>query len=110
VSDSVSLSELFEKTVEILRRDINHLFGESCGKKLSPTSARDLAGYLKILKDLQTDEASLLANLSDEKLEKLEKDTAREARARSNKKRTEEAQIAKPSTPNSFGFSIQKTK
>lgn len=65
------LDILLEKTIEAIKRDITHILLEGASRKLSPTSARDLVNYYKVLVDVQrqqtkSDEA--LAKLSDEEL------------------------------------------
>jgi hypothetical protein len=65
------LSDLLDKGAEILKREIRNLMLESSGKKLSPTSARDLVSYVKLLHELQLEEKKILAGLTDAELEKL---------------------------------------
>lgn len=66
--------DLLDKGAEILKREISNLMIESSGKKLSPNSAKDLIGYLKLLNELKLEQNKTLGELSDEELEKLEKD------------------------------------
>jgi hypothetical protein len=67
----IDLDEQLERCLEALRRDVNHLMTESAGKKLSPSSARDLATYTKLLHELTKKQKSELDDLGVEELEKL---------------------------------------
>jgi hypothetical protein len=44
---------MLDKGLEILRKEVNNLFMESSQGKLSPVSARDLVGYVKLLHELE---------------------------------------------------------
>lgn len=66
-----SIDELTTKTIEILRREILNLMGESTRGKLEPSSSKALVDYIKLLSDLKDKEKDLLAQLPDEYLEKL---------------------------------------
>lgn len=68
-----SVDELTAKSIEILRREILNLMGESSGGKLSPTSSTALVGYIKLLGELKKQEKDTLATMSDEFLEGLVK-------------------------------------
>ena len=57
----------------ILGREITNLMIESSGKKLSPTSAKDLVSYLKLLHEIKTEKVKELSNMTDEELETLTK-------------------------------------
>ncbi len=67
----IDLDEQLERCLEILRRDVNNLMLESATKKLCPTSARDLASYLKLLVELDKKQKTSLDDLGVEELEKL---------------------------------------
>jgi len=41
---------------------------ESTGKKLSPTSARDLVSYIRLLDDLREKQKEVASNMTDEEL------------------------------------------
>lgn len=71
------LERLMEKVDETIRKEINHLFTEACAGKLSPTSARDLVQYKKLLTDTldAQDRASKgLPQRSEEELKALARD------------------------------------
>lgn len=68
------LQNLLEKSKEALRRDLNHIFSEVSAKKLSPSSARDLVAYVKLLSEemkLLAKEAKDLAKSPTQDLEAL---------------------------------------
>lgn len=70
----LSLEELLDKATEAVRRDLNHIFISVSNSKLSPTSARDLVAYVKLLSDIldrQAKEAKGLAAASDDELKAL---------------------------------------
>lgn len=69
-----SIDELTAKAIEILRREIVNLMGETSRGKLSPTSSTALVGYIKLLGDLKEKEQDLVEELSTEFLEKISKD------------------------------------
>ena len=50
------LQNLRDKAIEALRRDLNHIFLEVSGGKLSPTSSRDLVAYYKLLTEINAEE------------------------------------------------------
>ncbi len=67
------VTELLDKGGEILRREIVNLMVESSGKKLSPTSARDLVAYVRLLSELKNEQIKVLAEMTDEELTSLSK-------------------------------------
>lgn len=68
---AVSIDELQMRTLEILRREISNLMVASARGSLSRDDAMSLTGYIKLLKELKDNEKELLANASDEELEKI---------------------------------------
>lgn len=68
-----SIDELMLKTLEILRRDILCIMGETARGKLSPQSSTALVSYVKLLTDLREKEKELLDQMSDEQLNALAK-------------------------------------
>ena len=69
-----NLAELLEKAKEAVRRDLNHIFTEVSKAKLSPSSARDLVNYTKLLTDVLDTEKGVeaeLASLSEAQLKSL---------------------------------------
>lgn len=71
VVGTFDITELLDKGGEILRREISNLLMESTGRKLSPTSARDLVAYVKLLSELKIEQEKALASMTDEELEAL---------------------------------------
>lgn len=71
--EPLDVDHLLERGGEILRREIANLMAESSSKKLSPTSARDLVAYVKLLSELRIEQKKELANMSTEELEQLTK-------------------------------------
>jgi hypothetical protein len=72
---SQDLSQLLERCLEILRREITNITLEST-KKLSASSARDLVAYTKLLSEIQEQEmkaAKGLSKLSAVELEELKR-------------------------------------
>lgn len=63
------ISNMLSKTVEVLRREVTHLLGESTNGKLSRSSSADLVAYVKLLSDLHQQEQETLSNLSEKELE-----------------------------------------
>lgn len=59
---------LLDKAGTILTREVRNLMAESSAGKLSPTSARDLVAYLKLLSELKSQQAEELAAMSDDQL------------------------------------------
>lgn len=68
---TTSIEDLRLKTLEILRREVLNLMGESTRGKLSPTSSKSLTDYIKLLSDLKDLEAEELEKLSEEHLRKI---------------------------------------
>ena len=65
------LDEIEDKLKEALRRDTNHILGEAAGRKLPPSSARDLVAYLKLAAEIRAEEekaAKALPKMSEEEL------------------------------------------
>ena len=56
------------KTQLVLQREIRNLLTASARGKLSPTEARDLVSYVKLLSELKRDIEADLASKSDEEL------------------------------------------
>jgi hypothetical protein len=48
----VEAGKLLDKTLEIVRREVNNLFSASSAGKLSPTDSRDLIQYTKLLVEM----------------------------------------------------------
>ncbi len=69
--EPLDVDHLLERGGEILRREIANLMAESSSRKLSPTSARDLVAYVKLLSELRTEQKREIANMSEEELKKL---------------------------------------
>ncbi len=69
--EPLDVDHLLERGGEILRREIANLMAESSSRKLSPTSARDLVAYVKLLSELRVEQKKELANMSTEELERL---------------------------------------
>jgi hypothetical protein len=57
------------KTLEVLRRDILCIMGETSRGKLSPASAQALVQYVKLLKELKEDEKDLLDGMTDKEIQ-----------------------------------------
>lgn len=74
VVGTFDVTELLDKGGEILRREIVNLMVESSGKKLSPTSARDLVAYVRLLSELKVEQTKVLSEMTDEELEALTKE------------------------------------
>lgn len=68
MNDDLDLEQLFNKSIEILRREINNLFTHSTTEKLSPTDARDLVQYIKLLSEIKAEQDEAIKKLSDEEL------------------------------------------
>lgn len=67
-SSELDVELLLQQGGEILRREIRNLMMESTGKKLSPTSARDLVSYIRLLDDLREKQKEVASNMTDEEL------------------------------------------
>lgn len=67
-SSELDVESLLQKGGEILKREITNLMIASTGKKLSPTDARDLVAYIRLLNELKQDQTSTAANMTDEEL------------------------------------------
>ena len=77
---AVDLERMLEKALEALGREVNNLFTATSSRKLSPTEARDLAAYVKLLKDINAEASKRAANMSLEELrEALNADTGKMA-------------------------------
>lgn len=63
------VEDLLAKTGEILRREVLNLMSKSSGGKLSPTDARDLVNYVRLLAELKAEQDAVLSELSDEELQ-----------------------------------------
>lgn len=86
---SKDLEKLLEKIDEAVRRDVNHIFTEVSLAKLSPTSARDLVQYRKVVEDaLQAieDAGDELPERTEEELKELAKELINETNLRTNSK------------------------
>lgn len=73
VVGTFDVTELLDKGGEILRREIVNLMVESSGKKLSPTSARDLVAYVRLLSELKNEQEKALSEMTDEELDAIAK-------------------------------------
>lgn len=71
LSSEFDVERLLDQGGEILRREIKNLMMESSGKKLSPTSARDLVAYIRLLSELRAQEVDTVEGLTDEELKEL---------------------------------------
>lgn len=69
----VEIDSVQRQLMVVLEREVQQLLDQSFLAKLSPPNAKDLANYLKLLKDLREAEEASLENLSDEDLQKLQK-------------------------------------
>lgn len=72
-----TLESQLEKATEILRREITNLMIESSSKKLSPSSAKDLVAYIKLLSELKAEQQEDLSKLTEEQLKALAGVTAK---------------------------------
>jgi len=68
---TTSIDELTLKTLEILRREVLNLMGESTAGKLSPQSSTALVSYIKLLGELKEQEKDLLDELSNKHLQEI---------------------------------------
>ena len=71
------LRHLLDKAQEAIRRDLTHIFTEVSARKLSPSSARDLVSYVKLLAEIleeQEEAGEELSKTSEEELKKLAKE------------------------------------
>ncbi len=73
--EEVDISDMLERTKEVLRREIKNLSTESIKGKLKPASSASLTAYVKLLADLLKEEKSTISKLSKEELEKLANET-----------------------------------
>lgn len=71
VLGSFDVVEQLDKARLILQREIRNLAVTSSRGKLSPTEARDLVAYIKLLSELETAEKEALSSMKDEDLKKL---------------------------------------
>lgn len=62
------VDDQLEKATGILMKEIRNLQTLSVRGKLSPTDARDLVSYIKLLAEMQKLQADAAANLTDEQL------------------------------------------
>lgn len=76
-----SIEKLLKKATSAMRKDMLHIFHSVKQKKLSPTSARDLVAYIKLLTDLakqakvkEQEVEDDLATKSEEELKALAKE------------------------------------
>jgi hypothetical protein len=90
------LETLLAKSLECVRRDINHLTIESSTKKLKAPSARDLVAYVKLLSETiksqekETDQLTRLLNkLSPDERTTLAKSLLNDRSVQSNSERKE---------------------
>lgn len=75
-SSDLDIELLLQQGGEILKREIKNLMMESSGKKLSPTSARDLCNYIKLLSELRAEQKESLSDMTDEALTALSGSTS----------------------------------
>lgn len=81
------LDGLTDHLIEILRREIRHLYEASSRGKLEESSAQDLVRYAKLLHELKELERQKLEDLTDIELEALLKER-REAQSTGNSEGT----------------------
>jgi len=67
----ISLARLNSRLLTCLSRDTNHLLVASYAGKLESKDAATLSQYLKLIQELRKSEASDLASMTDEQLERL---------------------------------------
>jgi len=67
-NETFDVEALLAKGGEILRREVVNLLRESSAGKLTPTSARDLVQYVKLLSELKAEQKAEISNLTDEEL------------------------------------------
>jgi hypothetical protein len=72
-SEAFDVEQLLNRGGIILRREVQNLLMESSAGKLSPTSARDLVAYVKLLSELKAEQSKEISNLTDEELSALAK-------------------------------------
>ncbi len=70
-SSDLDVELLLQQGGEILKREIKNLMIASTGKKLSPTDARDLVSYIRLLSELRSEQTAKVAELTDEELKAL---------------------------------------
>lgn len=69
----VNLDRLQRQLENVLSREALHLLRASFTQKLDRDSSNSACNYLKLIKELRKDESKDLESLSDEELEKLQK-------------------------------------
>lgn len=79
-------TDLLEKAMEILRKEINFLHKVSIRGKLQKEEAADLVRYVILLKDIKKDEDLELSELSDVELQKKINDLTPKISKRTKKK------------------------
>lgn len=79
-SSELDVDTLLQQGGEILKREIRNLMIESTGKKLSPTSARDLVAYVRLLHELREEQKDSAGALTDEELKAALSDAASPAK------------------------------
>lgn len=60
-NDDLDITKLLDKALEIVRMDINHIYSTAVGGKLSPTEARDIGNYVKLLSEAEERQKILAA-------------------------------------------------
>lgn len=68
--EDVDVDRLTVQAMEVVRREIDYLLQQSATEKLSISSARDLATYIRLLKEISHQEDEAIAKMTDEELEK----------------------------------------